>query len=77
MNRTSPRPTLIPGRRPIHRPGRGVKRLPPARRRNKRWKIKRQLLPSKNIDVKHRGNIVRNMTVRRRAIFPSLVGGVY
>ena len=76
MNRPLPPPPTITGRRPLHRPGTGVKRMQ-VKNRNKKWKIKRQLAPSKNVEVKHRGNIVRKMTVHRKAIFPSFCGGVY
>ena len=46
-------------------------------RRDKKWKIKRKIQNSKNVDVRHRGQIVRRMTVCRRAIYPATVGGVY
>ena len=46
-------------------------------RRDKKWKIKWKIQNSKNVDVRHRGQIVRRMTVCRRAIYPTTVGGVY
>ena len=44
-----------------------------ARRSNNRFKIKFLLSQGKNVDVKVRGNVVRRMRVRRRAIFPVMV----
>ena len=45
------------------------------RRRNheRRLKIKFLLSQGKNVEVKHRGNVVRRMRVRRKAIFPASV----
>ena len=45
------------------------------RRRNheRRFKIKFLLPQGKNVEVKHRGNVVRRMRVRRKAIFPASV----
>ena len=51
--------------------GVGVKNIENMRRRNKDIKIKRLLVQTKNIQVKHRCRLVRRMTVRRRAIFPA------
>ena len=51
--------------------GVGVKNIENLRRRNKDIKIKRLLPQNKNIEVKHRGRLVRRMTVRRQAIFPA------
>ena len=68
--------TTVVGRRLIHSGGIGVKQLPP-RSWDKKWKIKWKNPNAKNIEVKHRGNIVRKMTVCRRAIYPSFKGGVY
>ena len=70
----SPAPT-IQGRRPIHSGGVGVKQI--GLRKNEKWKIKQKIPNSCNVDVKHRGPIVRRMTVCRRAIYPTTVGGVY
>ena len=39
----------------------------------RRFKIKFILLQGKNVEVKHRGKVVRRMRVRRRAIFPASV----
>ena len=46
------------------------------RRRIENIKIKILLPQGKNVEVKHRGNFVRRMTVRRRAIFPGKVRNV-
>ena len=42
-------------------------------RRNNRFNIKLLLPQRKNVDLKLRGNVIRRMGVRRRAIFPALV----
>ena len=76
MNKPLPPSPTIVGRRPMHRGGIGIKSMQ-VRNRNKKWKIKRQLTPAKNIHVKHRSNTVRKMTVQRRVIFPSFRGGIY
>ena len=39
-------------------------------------KIKFLLPQSKNVEIKQRGNVVRQMRVRRRAIFPARVRNV-
>ena len=48
------------------------------RRRNRieNNKIKLLLAQGKNVEVKQRGNVVRRMRVRRRAIFPGRVRNV-
>ena len=48
------------------------------RRRNRVENIKIKLLlpQGKNVEVKQRGNVVRRMRVRRRAIFPGRVRNV-
>ena len=48
------------------------------RRRNRVDNIKIKLLlpQGKNVEVKQRGNVVRRMRVRRRAIFPGRVKNV-
>ena len=46
------------------------------RRRIENIKIKILLPQGKNVEVKHRGNFVRRMTVRRCAIFPGKVRNV-
>ena len=51
--------------------GVGVKNIEHTRLRNKDIKIKKLLKQIKNIKVKHRGIVVRKMTVRRGAIFPA------
>lgn len=76
MNRAPPPLPTIVGLRPLHRGGIGVKQMQIINR-IKKWRIRRQIATHKNIDVKHRGNVVRKMTVQRKAIFPSFRGGVY
>lgn len=49
--------------------GIAIKIIENNRSRNKDIKIKKLLLQSKNIEVKHRGR--RKMNVRRRAFFPA------
>ena len=46
------------------------------RRRIENIKIKILLPQGKNVEVKHHGNVVRRMRVRRRAIFPGRVRDV-
>ena len=46
------------------------------RRRIENIKIKILLPQGKNVEVKHHGNVVRRMRVRRRAIFPGRVRNV-
>ena len=46
------------------------------RRRIENIKIKILLPQGKNVEVRHRGNVVRRMRVRRRAIFPEKVRNV-
>ena len=48
------------------------------RRRNRVENIKIKLLlpQGKNVEVKQRGNVIRRMRVRRRAIFPGRVRNV-
>ena len=46
------------------------------RRRIENIKIKILLPQGKNVEVRHRGNVVRRMKVRRRAIFPGKVRNV-
>ena len=45
-------------------------------RRIENIKIKILLSQGKNVKVRHRGNVVRKMRVRRRAIFPGKVKNV-
>ena len=49
-----------------------AKEIANARRRDNRFKIKFLLPQGKNIDVKVSGNVVGQMRVRRRSIFPVL-----
>ena len=51
--------------------GRGEKNNDSIRIRNRRYKIKRSLARSKNVDVKRNGRVVRRMVVRRQTIYPS------
>ena len=46
------------------------------RRRIENIKIKILLPQGKNVEVRHRGNVVRRMRVRRRAIFPEKIRNV-
>ena len=52
--------------------GVGVKNIENIRHRKKEVKIKKLLLQTKNIEVKHRGRVERKMTVGRRAMFPAI-----
>ena len=64
-----------PLRRPINLENRRVpaaKDIANQRRRDNRFKIKFLLPQGKNIDFKHRGNIVMRMRVRRRPVFPAM-----
>ena len=62
-----------PQQRPRPRPrvGIGVKSIENRRRRNKDIKIKKLLAQTKSIPVKHRGQVVRRMTVRCKSISPA------
>ena len=59
-------------KRPIRPAGHGQKNNDNVRVRNRRYKIKRILPQPKNVEVKHRGQTVRRMVARRRAIYPTL-----
>ena len=76
MNRPSAPPPTAQAHRLNPTDGVGVKQIQ-GPRRDKKWKIKRKIQNSKNVDVKHRGQIFKRMTVCRRAIYPTTVGGVY
>ena len=76
MNRPSAPPPTAQAHRLRPTDGVGIKRIQ-GPRRDKKWKIKWKIQNSKNVDVKHRGQIVRRMTVHRRAIYPTTVGEVY
>ena len=67
MSRTHYRPR----RRPLVPAGMGQKNNNRIRVRNRRFKIKRFMLQSKDIEVKHNGRVVRRMVVRRQTIYPS------
>ena len=61
------------GRRPIREGGHGEKNIDEAFIRNRgKYKIKRFLPVSKNVEVKRRGVTVRRMVARRQAIYPAL-----
>ena len=63
-----PRPARVaPARR---RAMSGVKNIE-GRMRNRTFKIKKLIAEPKYTEVKKNGQVVRKMTVRRRAIFPS------
>ena len=76
MNRSSAPPPTAQAHRLRPTDGVSVKRIP-GPRRDKKWKIKQKIQNSKNVDIKHRGQIVRRMTVCRRTIYPATVAGVY
>ena len=48
-----------------------------SKRQTAKWKIKRLDPPPRNINVNHRGQVVRKMIVRRNAIYPDAQGGNY
>ena len=58
-------------RRPVVSAGRGEKNSDRIRVRNRRNKIKRFMLQSRDVEVRHNGRVVRRMVVRRRTIYPS------
>ena len=62
-----------------HRPsgGTGIKRPGRRAQRDKAFKIKKFISNPKNVDIKHHGQVVRKMTVQRRAIYPSNCAGLY
>ena len=77
------RTRAVPRRRPANinfnlRRVAAAKEIANAHRRNRIDKIKIKLLlpQGKNIEVKQRGNVVRRMRVRRRAIFPGRIRNV-
>ena len=77
------RTRAVPRRRPANinfnlRRVAGAKEITNARRRNRIDKIKIKLLlpQGKNIEVKQRGNVVRRMRVRRRAILLGTIRNV-
>ena len=59
-------------KRPIRPAGQGQKNNDNIRLRNRRYKIKRIPAQPKNVQVRHRGQVVRQMVARRRAIYPAL-----
>ena len=58
-------------RRPVRPAGMGQKNNDQIRIRNRRYKIKRLIAQPKNVEVKRNGVVVRQMVVRKKAIFPS------
>ena len=58
-------------RRPVRPAGREEKNNDRVRIRNRRYKIKRILAQSRNVDVRHNGRVVKRMVVRRSTIYPS------
>ena len=54
--------------RPVLTRGVGVKKIPTTRKRN--IKIKKLIAQPKQVFVKKNGQVVRTMTVRRKACFP-------
>ena len=61
--------------RPVPSGGVGVKKMPT--RRNKSIKIKKLLAQPKQVSVKKNGQVVRRMTVRRKAYFPGRRRKIY
>ena len=57
-------------------PGTSIKNIE-GRVRNKTFTMKKLIAVPKNIEVKKNGQVVRKMTVCRRAIFPGAQGGQY
>ena len=53
------------------RRGIDVENVENLRRRNKDINIKKPLAQTKNIQVKHKGQVVRRITIRRKSIFPA------
>ena len=71
--RRAPPQPVAPGRRPVVAAGQGEKNIDNAFIRNRgRYKIKRIMPARRNVEVKHRGQTVRRMVARRRAIYPIL-----
>ena len=62
---------LLRPRRLVRPAGIAQKNNDQIRTRERRYKIKRRIAQPKNVDVKRNGAVVRQMVVRRRAIFPS------
>ena len=58
-------------RRPVRPAGMEQKNNDQIRIRNRRYKIKRLIAQPKNVEVKRNGVVVRQMVIRRKAIFPS------
>ena len=56
-------------RRPMFPAGRREKDTDRIGVRNTRYKIKRYIAQTKDVEVKHNGRVVRRMVVRRRAIY--------
>ena len=61
--------------RPVPTGGVGVKKMPS--KRNKNIKIKKLLGQLKQVSVKKNGQVIRRMTVRRKAYFPGRRRKIY
>ena len=71
--RRAPPQSVAAGRRPVVPAGQGEKNIDNAFIRNRgRYKIKRIMPAARNVEVKHRGQTVRQMVARCRAIYPNL-----
>ena len=73
------RTRAVPRRRPanINFNQRRVAAAKEIARRRRIENIKIKVLPQgKNVEVRHRGNVLRRMKVRRRAVFPGKVRNV-
>ena len=77
MARTTAAPRRRPNNNFNNRRFAAAKEITNARERirnhGRRFKVKFLLPQGKNVEVKHRGNVVRRMRVRRKAIFPASV----
>ena len=71
--RRAPPQPVAAGRRPVVPAGQGEKNIDNAFIRNRgRYKIKRIMPAARNVELKQRGQTVRQMVARRRAIYPNL-----
>ena len=63
--------------RPRPSEGTGIKRPGRPARRDKTFKVKKYINNPKNADIKHRGQVLRKMTVQRKAIYPGNQAVIY
>ena len=69
------RTRAVPRRRPANI-NFDQRRVAAAKEIARRRRIENIIPQGKNVEVRHRGNVVRRMRVRRRAIFPGKVRNV-